>query len=387
MTRPADATPIYLDHHATTPVDPRVAHVVLRAMTETFGNPNSAQHSFGQAAAALIVDAARKVARLLGAEPEDVRFTSGASEALRLAVAYARDRAGAPRLRIAASRIEHPALLEALAAGERDGRFCVGWIEPDSGGRVPLSAVEAATGAGVDLVCLMAANNETGVLQPVREAAELAHRTGAMILVDATQAAGRTSLDQQVDDFDFLVVSAHKMYGPKGVGALVGQGLGEAGPPSGLDVHNATPNVPGIAGFGEAAHLRRLEMAQDERRIAGLRDRLQMLLCQGLPGLVVNGDVTHRLAGSLHVSAPGAPNDVVVANLRDLVALSTGAACVSGVDAPSHVLQAMRLEPWRQDTALRMGLGRFTTPEEVDRAAQALIATVQHVQSEFQPAA
>jgi cysteine desulfurase len=387
MIAPAGFPPVYLDHHATTPVDPRVAQVVLRAMTDDFGNPNSAQHSFGQAAAALIVDAARKVALLLGAEPEDVRFTSSASEALRLALAYAQDRAEAPRLRIAVSRIEHPALLEALAAGERGGRFCLRWIEPDGGGRVSLSAVQTATEVGVDLVCLMAANNETGVLQPVREAAALAHKAGAMILVDATQAAGRTPISQQVDDFDFLVVSAHKMYGPKGVGALVGRGLGEAASPSGIDFHDATPNVPGIAGFGEAARLRRLEMAQDERRIGGLRDRLQTLLTQGLPGLLVNGDVGHRLAGSLHVSAPDAPNDVVVANLRDFVALSTGAACVSGVDAPSHVLQAMGLEPWRQDTALRMGLGRFTTAEEVDRAAHALIAAVQRVQSEFRPAA
>jgi len=387
VSRSADFPPVYLDHHATTPVDPRVAQVVIRAMTDAFGNPNSAQHSFGQAAAALMVEAARNVAALLGAELEDVRFTSGASEALRLALAYAADRASKPRLRIAASRIEHPALLDALAAGARAGRFSVAWIEPDGGGRVPLSAIEAATKENVDLVCLMAANNEVGVLQPVREAAALVHRAGAMILVDATQAAGRVRLNQQLDDFDFLVVSAHKMYGPKGVGALVGQDLGDAAPPRGLDFHNTTPNVPGIAGFGEAAHLRRLEMADDERRIASLRDRLQMLLRQGLPGLVVNGDVTNRLAGSLHISAPGAPNDVVVANLQDRVALSTGAACVSGVDAPSHVLQAMRLEPWRQDTALRMCLGRFTTQDEVDRAAQALIAVVQHVQSQFQPAA
>lgn len=379
--------PIYLDHHATTPVDPRVAEVVLRAMLETFGNPNSAQHRFGEAAARVVQDAAGQVAALLGAETEDVCFTSSASEALRLALAYARARRHGAPLRIAASQIEHPAMMDALAAGERAGRYAIRWMRPDAAGRILPETLAAAVTDTVDLVCLMAANNEVGVLQPIQEAARLAHKVGAEILVDATQAAGRVALNLRSDGYDYLVISAHKIYGPKGVGALIGPGLGIAAHPADVAHHEATPNVPGIAGLGEAARLRRLEMVDDECRIGLLRDRLQARLTDGVAGLVVNGALEYRLAGSLHVSIPDAPNDIVVANLRDHVALSTGAACTSGVDAPSHVLQAMGLESWKQDAALRMGLGRQTTPDEVDRAADAIIAVARHIQSFVKPAA
>ncbi|TQI65215.1 cysteine desulfurase [Bosea sp. AK1] len=387
MTSTPVNQPIFLDHHSTTPVDSRVAQVMLRAMTEAFGNPNNTQHRFGQDAAKLVLDAAYHVASLLGAEPEDVRFTSGSSEALRLALGYAEDRRTGSILKIAAPRIEHPALLDELSAGVHSGRFVVDWIEVDSSGRVDVEAIATATASGVDLVCMMAANNEVGVLQPIHEAASIAHATGSAILVDATQAAGRIPFDMRADGFDFVTISAHKMYGPKGVGALIGSGLGEAPPPSRFAYHNATPNVPGIAGLGEASRLRRLEMAHDEARIARLRDQFQALLIAGLPGLVINGDTEHRLAGNLHISIPGAPNDIVVANLRDQVALSTGAACVSGVDAPSHVLQAMKLESWRQENALRMGLGRETTLADIERAAEAIIDVAQQIQSLFKPAA
>lgn len=379
--------PIYLDHQATTPVDPRVAEVMVRVMTQQFGNPNSTHHIFGQAAAAVVRDAARSVAALVGAAPGDVRFTSGASEAIRLAFAYAAERRSGAPLTVAASRVEHPAVLEELAAGERDGRFRIVWMPVNQSGRVSLETVAAALKAPIDLFCLMAANNEVGVIQPFTEAAALARAAGAEVLVDATQGAGRLSLSLIGADIDYLVLSGHKIYGPKGIGAIVGADLGDAPAPAGFAVHNATPNVPGIAGLGEACRLRRLEMDADEARIGLLRDRMQAGLQAALPGLAINGDQEHRLAGSLHVSAPGVQNDIVVAHLRDLVAISTGAACMSGVDAPSHVLQAMDLEDWRIDGALRIGLGRDTTEQDVERAVTFISWAVQRLQTTAESAA
>ena len=377
----AEPRPIYLDHQATTPVDPRVAEVMVRAMTEHFGNPNSTHHVFGQAAARVMRDAARSVAALVEAAPGDVRFTTGASEAIRLAFAYALERRESSPLIVAASRVEHPAVLEELTAGERDGRYRVVWMPVDGAGRVSLETVVAALKTRIDLLCLMAANNEVGTIQPFAEAAELAHRAGAEVLIDATQAAGRLPISVAHGAIDYLVMSGHKIYGPKGVGALIGAELGEAPAPERLAVHNATPNVPGIAGLGEACRLRRLEMEADEVRIARLRDHMQAALQIAIPGLQVNGAVEHRLAGSLHISIPGVQNDILVANLRDIVALSTGAACMSGVDASTHVFEGMQLEDWRLDGAVRIGLGRDTTEADVDHAVAYIAWTVQDLQT------
>lgn len=368
--------PVYLDHHATTPVDPRVAAVVLDAMTTHFGNANSLQHVFGLAAARLVRDAADCVAALVGSDADDVRFTSSATEALGLALAYAAERRPGAPLRVLASPIEHPALLDKLERGARDGRLVVQWASVDQNGLVLVPTIQEALGHGVDLVCLMAANNEVGAIQPVQRVAALAVAAGAEILVDASQAAGKIPLDAQAWGIDYLVVSSHKVYGPKGVGALVGPDLAGAAPPAGYAGHQATPNVPGIAGLGEACRICALEMAVDEPRIAALRDHLQALLLQGLPGAVVNGPSDHRLAGNLHLSIPDVPNDAIIAQLADTVALSTGAACVSGVDAPSHVLRAMALPGWRQDGALRISLGRFTTMDDIERAAELILAAV-----------
>lgn len=384
---PPSPARIYLDHHATTPVDPRVAALMVGVMTEDFGNPNSAQHAWGQDAARVMLDAAVAVARLVGAQPDGVRFTSGASEALRLALAYACDRKGGAPLLVAASRVEHPALIDELRAGERDGRYRIVWMPVDGKGRVLMDTVRAALKAKVDLFCLQAANNEVGTIQPFGEAAALAQASGAEVLVDATQAAGRIPLSMAESGVDYLVLSGHKIYGPKGVGALVGPDLAEMPPPSRYAFHNATPNVPGIAGMGEACRLRLLEMAEDEVRIAALRDLMQARLQEALPALVVNGDQDARLSNNLHISIPGAQNDIVVANLRSEVAISTGAACMAGVDAPSHVLQAMGLEPWRLDSALRISLGRTTTAEDVRRAGTLLITVLEQVQTPIESAA
>ena len=372
---------VYLDHHATTPIDPRVAQAVIRAMTETFGNPNSVDHVFGKLAAAAIEDARVTVARLAGAEPEDVRFTSGSSEALRLAIAYTIERSRSPALKVAIAPIEHPALLDAIDRAARDGYIEILWMKVDDKARVHLDTVAEALARGAGLVCLMAANNEVGTLQPIEETGRLAKAAGAEFLVDATQAAGRVELRARRWDIDYLILSGHKMYGPKGVGALISPEIAEAAPPKLHPFHAATPNVPGIVGLGEAARLRTAEMAADEPRIRALRDQLEARLCKAIPGLTVNGDRDRRLGNNLHISVPGVPNDAVIAHLRDKVAISTGAACMSGVDAPSHVLRAMNLPAWRQDGALRISLGKFNTDQEIQGAGEAIIAAVRAVHS------
>ncbi len=379
--------PIYLDHHATTPVDPRVADVVLYAMTGAFGNANSIDHGFGETAGALIATASAAVADLVGSAPGDIYFTSGSTEAIRLALAHAISRGRRPPLRVALTSVEHKAVIDAVSIAARVGHVKPRWIEVDAQGRLLADSLQCALQAGVDLVCLMAANNEVGTIYPLPEVALQVRESGAAILVDATQAAGRIPLHARDWGVDYLVVSAHKLYGPKGVGALicpVGDVRGQL-----CDLiwaSEGTPNVPGIAGLGEACRLRRLEMADDEPRIAALRDHLQSELTASIPDLAVNGHLSCRLSGNLHVSIPGIPNDAVVARLRKSVAISTGSACASGAHGPSHVLQAMALPEELQEGALRIGIGKFNTKGEIDRAAKEITAAVAAVKASLQGA-
>lgn len=373
-----NAPPIYLDYHATTPVDPRVAAVVLHAMTTAFGNANSTEHIYGEVAATLVTDARHEVAGLVRADPGGVHFTSGSSESIRLALAHAAAGRGHRPLRVAVTTVEHRAVLDAVAVHERRGEVTVYWLPVDESARLDIAALEAACHNGIDLVCVMAANNEVGTLYPVEEVARIAGRAGARTLIDATQAVGRVPIHAAAWEITYLTVSAHKLYGPKGVGALV--------VPPELDVRpthgptpgtgDGTPNVPGIAGFGEACRLRRLEMADDEPRIAAQRDRLEALLLAGINELVINGDRECRLSHNLHVSVPDVPNDAVIAWLRYSVALSTGAACSSGAQTPSHVLRAMGVSEAVQEGALRIGTGKFTTDEDIERAAAHIVQAV-----------
>jgi cysteine desulfurase len=379
----AMSSPIYLDHHATTPVDPRVAASMLRVMTETFGNPNSVEHLYGEEAADLVSAARWEVASLLGADPEVVLFTSGATESIRLAMRDAVDRKGGRKLRVALTTVEHRALIDIVVAYDRLEEVEVCWLPVDSQARVDIAVVEAACRSGVDLLCVMAANNEVGTIYPVQRIAEIAAEAGVSTLVDATQAAGRFPIHAAAWGITYLTVSAHKIYGPKGVGALVVD-------PRAANEHFAnrasdgTANVPGIVGLGEACRLRREEMEDDEPTIARQRDRLEALLVAGIEGLTVNGDPNHRLSNNLHVSIPDIPNDVILARTRQQVALSTGAACSSGAQTPSHVLAAMGLAPELRDGALRIGTGKFTSDEEIEQAGECIsnaVAAARHSMS------
>ncbi len=376
-----DGRPIYLDYQATTPVDPSVAAIVIDVMTNRFGNAASVDHLYGEEACAVVLDAAASVAVLVGASADHVRFTSGATDAVRLGLQVALAKTGKP-LRIAASRAEHRAVLNQIERLERAGAAEVSWLSVDRDGQVRLAEIENVLRKGVDLLCLMAANNEVGTLYPIQAAAERARHAGAEILVDATQAAGLVDLEVEAWGIDFLVLSGHKLYGPKGVGALIGPSAQSPIADEAVG-HTGTINVPGAAGLGLACRIAYERRGEFEAHLRSVRDRLQAALKVGLPHLVVNGDQVHRLPHNLHVSVPGAPNHAVVARLRREVAISTGAACTSGAQEPSHVLRAMTLPEELQETALRISPGRSTTFEEADRAAEAIIRAASAVRLEL----
>lgn len=375
--------PIYLDHHATTPVDPRVVAVISDVMTTSFGNANSVEHVYGEVAADQVSNARREVGELVGAEPEGVHFTSGSTESIWLAIAHAVASRRRKQLRVALSTVEHKAVQDAVRFYEQQGDVIVRWIPVDEKARLDMTVLRAICQEGIDLVCVMAANNEVGTIYPIADVVRLLASAGAKVLVDATQAVGHIPLTACEWGIAYLTLSAHKIYGPKGIGALVVPaefrfGSGEWTVPG---IREGTPNVPGIVGFGKACQLLRCAMSHDEPRMEAQRNRLQEHLTANIPGLVVNGDLQHRLVNNLHVSVPGVPNDAVIARLRHHVALSSGSACSSATQTPSHVLQAMGLSEPLQEGALRIGIGKFTTDDEINRAAMYISEAVVSTQS------
>lgn len=378
---------IYLDYHATTPVDPRVAAVVMRYMVDAFGNANSVDHVFGDEAEEAVHQARESVGSLVGAPASDVVFTSGATESINLAIqGFARGALKGRRIRIALSPTEHSAVLETCRVLARDGHAELHFLHVDKAGRIALEEVEAVCRAGIDLLCVMAANNEVGTIAPVSKIADIASGFGVAFLCDATQAVGRIPTNMVQDRTTFLAFSAHKIHGPKGVGALVTPARQLLSPlihggEQQWRLRAGTLNVAGIVGLGEACRLRSEEMPIDEPAIAARRDRLHQLLHESVPELVLNGDPLHRLAGNLHVSFPNCPNGAVIARVRDRIAVATGAACSSGIEAPSHVLRAMGLPDSVLNGAIRIGIGKWTTDEEIELAADILSAAWQDVSS------
>lgn len=381
--------PIYLDNHATTQLDPRVADVVLRTMTEVFGNSSSVDHVFGDEAEAIVSQAAGQIAALLQCPSNEIVFTSGATEGINLGLAgfaLSFRRRFNRRPIFAVSSVEHRAVLETARALARRGEVQLVELEVDASARLKWDEFHRTLQSGVDLVAVMAANNEVGTVYPLAEISQSVANAGAVLFCDATQAVGKIPIDLSASQVGLLTLSAHKFYGPKGVGALV------VGPEVTLDpilfgggqqrgIRPGTLNVPAIAGLGEACRLARLEMSDDAKRVGGLRDRLQELLTFRIDSLVVNGDVESRLPGNLHVSIPGIQNSVVISRLRDSIAMATGAACSSGIESPSHVLVAMGLERSLQEGALRLGLGRFTSDEEVVLAAEQICHAAEYAKS------
>jgi len=373
--------PIYLDYHATTPTDPRVANQMLHHMTTAFGNASSIDHSYGDEAEEAVKQAAIQVAELVGAHKREIVWTSGATESINLAIQGSLSPNPRKPHRIALLPLEHKAVLDTCHILEKRGWAELAYLQVDSRGRLDLNHLEQVCAEGLSLVCVMAANNEIGNIYPIEAIAQIAQRYSIPFLCDASQAVGKIPINFEQWGITYLAISAHKLYGPKGCGALVvrkGHHLEPiifgGGHQKGM--RSGTLNVPGIVGLGEACRLRQLEMEEDEKAIASKRDRLQNLLLDKIPGLVVNGDTISRLAGNLHISIPDIPNSAVIARVRSQLAISTGSACSSGVETPSHVLQALNLPSEVIEGALRIGLGKFTTDEEIERAAEILSTAV-----------
>jgi cysteine desulfurase len=362
---------IYLDHNATTPLAEEVLEAMLPFMREDYGNPSS-MHWFGQRAGAAAEDARAQVAELIGALGSEIVFTGSGTESDNLAVRGVAARAREPRRRILATSVEHHAVVRTVGALGDEG-YPVELLAVDGDGRLDLRELERTLDEHTALVSVMLANNETGVLQPVREAARIAHEAGALVHCDAVQAAGKVAVDVGELDVDLLTLSAHKIYGPKGVGCLyVRRGTALApmvrGGSQERNRRAGTTNVPGVAGFGRAAALAHERLETEGPRLTQLRDRLEDHLL-AVPGAARNGNGS-RIPNTASISFEGCEAEGLLIAL-DLagVAVSTGAACAAGAAEPSHVLKAMGLEPRRVQSSLRLSLGRSTTEEDVDRAA------------------
>lgn len=378
------ASPVYLDHNATTPPAPEVVEAVSRTLAGCFGNASSI-HAFGQRAKAALDAARTDTADLIGADPGDIVFTGGGTESDNLALrGVIESLDGTPRRRLIVSAVEHEAVLNTAKALARRG--CEITILPvDRAGLVSPAALESVLGPDVALVSIMAANNETGVVQPVAELAALARRFGAVFHTDAVQAVGKTPVDVRRLGVDLLSLTAHKFCGPKGVGALwIRRGTRLAGTLTGgrqeRNRRAGTENVPAIVGLGTAAHLARIQLTANAERMRSQRDRLESAILAGIPGAIVNGAGAERVANTTNVSFEGAEAEsLVIALDLEGVAVSTGSACSSGTLEPSHVLRAMGLPPRQVQGALRFSIGPSTTDEEINRVLDVLPRVVERV--------
>ena len=364
--------PVYMDYHATTPVDPRVLETMLPYFTERFGNAASRNHEFGWTAEEAVENARAQIARLVNATPKEIIFTSGATESDNLAIKGAAEMYREKGNHIITQVTEHKAVLDTCKRLEKYG-YEVNYLPVQKDGCVDLDELRRAITPKTILISIMYANNEIGVIQPIAEIGKIAKEKGVLFHVDGVQAAGKIPVDVQKDNIDMLAISAHKMYGPKGVGALyvrrrnprvqlaavIDGGGHERGMRSG------TLNVPGIVGFGRAAEICQNEMPQESARMSALRDRLKDGLFAKLDELYINGSMIHRLPNNLNVSFAFVEGESLLMGIND-VAVSSGSACTSATLEPSYVLKALGVGEDLAHTSIRFGLGRFNTQEEVD---------------------
>jgi len=374
--------PIYMDNHATTPVDPRVLDAMLPYFREHFGNAASRNHKFGWEAEEAVEQARKQIAELIGATAKEIVFTSGATESDNLAIRGAaymyRDKGD----HIITAVTEHKAVIDTCKRLEKEG-FRVTYLPVQKDGLIDLGRLREAITDKTTLVTIMTANNEIGVVQPVAEIGAITRERGVLFHTDAVQAAGKIPFDVNAMKVDMASLSAHKMYGPKGVGALyvrrrnprvlltpiIEGGGHERGMRSG------TLNVPGIVGFGKAAELCRTELAADMAHALALRDRLNAKLHEGLDELYINGSMEHRLPGNLNISFAYVEGESLLMGIND-VAVSSGSACTSASLEPSYVLKALGAGDEMAHSSIRFGIGRFNTEEEVDYVAAKTVSVV-----------
>jgi len=370
--------PIYLDNQATTPVDPRVLEAMLPYFGPKFGNAASRGHSFGWEAGKAVERSRERIAALAGASPREIVFTSGATESNNLALKGVVEATG-KRGHLVTMATEHRAVLDPIRHLERSGcRVTV--LPPMPDGRIDLDTLRAAIADDTILVSVMYANNEIGVIQPVGEIGRICRERGVLFHCDAVQACGKIPIDVETDQIDLMSISAHKLYGPKGIGALyvrranprvrLAAQMDGGGHESGM--RSGTLNVPGIVGFGLACAICAEEMQTEGPRTRALRDRLKARIEEVLEDVRINGSLEHRLPGNLNVSFGGIDSEALMMSLPH-VAVSTGSACSSASVTPSHVLKALGVNP---HSALRFGVGRFNTEEEIDSAARQVLEAV-----------
>jgi cysteine desulfurase len=374
--------PIYFDNHATTQVDPRVVQAMLPYFTEKFGNAASRNHPFGWAGEEAVENARAQVASLIGATPKEIIFTSGATESDNLMIKGVAEMYREKGNHIITQAIEHKAVLDTCKRLEKDG-FEVTYLPVGKDGRVNPEEVRKAITPKTILITIMYANNEIGVINPIQEIGKIAKEHGIFFASDGVQAVGKIPVDVQKDNIDLLAISAHKIYGPKGVGALyvrrrnprvqlaaiIDGGGHERGMRSG------TLNVPGIVGLGAACEIAQKEMAQESVRLAKLRDRLKAGLEAKLDEVFVNGSLEHRLPNNLNMSFAYVEGESLLMGIND-IAVSSGSACTSATLEPSYVLKALGVGEDLAHTSIRFGLGRFNTEEEVDYVTEKMVTVV-----------
>jgi len=374
--------PIYMDYHATTPVDPRVLEAMLPYFGVKFGNAASRNHSFGWDAEQAVEKARKQIADLIGATPKEIVFTSGATESDNLAIKGVAEMYAERGNHIVSVTTEHKAVLDTCKKLRKHG--CdITLLGPGKDGLIDLDALSSAITEKTVLVSVMFANNEIGVIQPIREIGRIAGEHGVLFHTDATQAVGKVPINVDEDNIDLMSISAHKMYGPKGIGALyvrrknprvqLTAQMDGGGHERGM--RSGTLNVPGIVGLGEACAICQAEMAEESVRLAALRDRLKDRLLAGLDEIYINGSMEHRLAGNLNISFAYAEGESLLMGISD-IAVSSGSACTSATLEPSYVLKALGVGDALAHTSIRFGLGRFNTQEEVDYVAARVIEVV-----------
>jgi cysteine desulfurase len=373
---------VYLDNNATTPCDDRVVEKMLPYFREVYGNPSNGYHLQGRMAAKAVDKARGQIAELIGAQPYEIFFTGGASESDNLAIfgfiSHRNSRAG----NIVSSQIEHEAILNPCKKLEEKG-FNVTLLPVDSQGVIKIDQAKKEINNQTLLVTLHLANNEIGTIQPIKEIADIAHEFGTTIHSDAAQAVGKIPVNVEGLGIDMLSISAHKMYGPKGIGALYIRGglkniplepiIYGGGQEKGL--RSGTTNVPGIVGFGAAAEICKDELLEEIKMISSLRNLLEEELTSRIPGLVINAQKTKRLPNTSSIIFPEVDADALLLNLPNVM-LGTGSACNSGAIEPSHVLQAMGISREAAHRTVRASLGRFTTKEQISQAIMDILATV-----------
>jgi cysteine desulfurase len=374
--------PVYLDNNATTPCDPRVVEAMLPYFTNHFGNAASRNHPFGWEAEEAVDYAREQIAKLIGADPKEIILTSGATEADNLGIKGVYEMYAAKGNHIITATTEHKAVLDTCKHIEKlGGEVTYLQVKPD--GLVDLKELEAAIRPTTILVAIMYANNEIGVIQPVREISAIARKHGVLFFTDAVQAVGKIPVDVNKDGIDLMAFTAHKMYGPKGVGALyvrrknprvkVTAQMDGGGHERGM--RSGTLNVPGIVGFGKACELCRLEMEEDTKRISKMRDKLETELLK-LEEAYVNGSTEHRLPHVSNISFKHVEGEGLLMGFNKNIALSSGSACTSASLEPSYVLKALGLGDDLAHSSLRFGLGRFTTDEQIDYTVKSISETV-----------